>query len=198
MDDASTEFSVVAEKLIARIGSRVRQRLERLTLVSPAYAVVLAPVDDVYPFMVGVGLEPDRASVLSSQASVVAFSYVWQQYEFAILEELDADEEIAELLDAIEPELDMPEVEAGLDATSFVLYNVARQLTLHPPCLPVTDDFVAFVAYQGDIDDFLLDSLRYSMPPELGDRLRAKNLHPDDYERGVREWFEIEADGQHD
>jgi hypothetical protein len=189
---------VIAEKLIARIGSRVRQRLDHLMLVAPAYAVVLAPVDEIYPFMVGVGLEPDRARALSSLPPVFAFAHVWQQYEFAILEELDEDPEIAELIEAIEPELDVPDVEDGLDATSFVLYNVARQLTLNPPCLPVTDDFVAFVAYQGDIDGFLLDSLRYSMPPDLGDRLRTKKMHPDDFERGVREWIDTEADGKHD
>jgi hypothetical protein len=148
--------------------------------------------------MVGVGLEPDRDRALSSLPPVFAFAHVWQQYEFAILEELDEDEEIAELIEAIEPELDVPDVEDGLDATSFVLYNVARQLTLDPPCLPVTDDFVAFVAYQGDIDGFLLDSLRYSMSPDLGDRLRTKKLHPDDFERGVREWIDTEADGKHD
>jgi hypothetical protein len=181
MADATSGFPAIAEQLIARIASRVRQRLEHLTLAAPAYAVVLAPVEDIYPFMVGVGLEPDRARALSSLPPVFAFGQVWQQDGFAILEELDEDEGIAELISTIEPELDRPEVADGLDASSFVLYNVARRLTVERPCLPVTDDFVAFVAYQGDIDDFLLASLRYSMPP-----------------RGAREWTEPEADGTPD
>jgi hypothetical protein len=36
------------------------------------------------------------------------------------------------------------------------------------------------------------------MPPDLADRLRTKKLHPDDFERGVRDWMETEADGKHD
>jgi hypothetical protein len=193
MADVDPGFRAIAEELISRIDSQVRAQLERLKLVAPAYAVVLAPLYDIHPFTVGVGLETDRARALSSLPRQIAFSSVWQQYEFAVFEELDEDTEIAELIAKIEPELDMPEVADGLDATQFVLYNVARRLTLNPPCQPVTDDFVAFVAYQGDIGDFLLDSLRYSTSPEIADRLRAKGLHPDDYERWVRESVGTEA-----
>jgi hypothetical protein len=42
---------------------------------------------------------------------------------------------IAQLIERIGPVLDMPEVVGGLDATSFVLYNVARDLTAAPHAL---------------------------------------------------------------
>jgi hypothetical protein len=53
---------------------------------------------DIHPFTVGVGLETDRARALSSLPRQIAFSSVWQQYEFAVFEELDEDTEIAELI----------------------------------------------------------------------------------------------------
>ena len=197
------DFFAVAEELILRINRHVRQRLESLELVAPTYAVALSPLDDIYPLWLAVGLEPDRERALASSSPLIAFSSVWQQDEFAIVEELDEDETIAELITRFAPELNMPEVADGLDATQFVLYNVARRLTVERPSWPVTDDFAVFAAYTGDIADFLLDSLRYSLTPELADRLRAKQLHPDNYERWVDEWLETkrsdqqDADGQH-
>jgi len=44
----------------------------------------------------------------------------------------------------------------------------------------------------------LLDSLRYSLTPELADRLRAKQLHPDNYQGWVDEWWETERSDRHD
>jgi hypothetical protein len=70
------QFAAVAEELIARIGGRVGQRLEALTLVAPAYAVVIAPVDDLDPFMVYVGLVPDRARAIATHPPPFAFGYV--------------------------------------------------------------------------------------------------------------------------
>jgi hypothetical protein len=64
----------------------------------------------------------------------------------------------------------------------------------HPSKAPFVDTHhFAGIAYQGDIDDFLLDSLRYSMSSELADRLRAKDLHPDDNERWARDWTSRET-----
>lgn len=177
---AENRFDARAEALISRIDREVRQRLDPLSLDAPAYAVVLAPLDDIYPFEIRLGLESDRQRALSSLDQLEAFSAVWQQYEFAIAEELDENEEFAQLITELEPELHLSEVEDGLDATQFVLYEVARRLTLAPPAVPVTDDF-------------LLDSLRYSMSPELASLLRSKGLHPDDFERWARDWSTSEV-----
>ena len=195
MATEDTSARQLLDDLVERISDRVRRHLARLTLPAPAYAVALVPAEDLFPFAVCVGLDPDREKARASLPPVIAFSAIWQSGEFAIQDVLDDDDEIDEHVTAVESQVQGSDVVDGMGSWSYILGKVARRITLEPPLAEVTDDFAAFFAFAGDIDDLLLDSLRYSISPRVADLLRAKRLHPDDFEHlpGAREWIGDEA-----
>jgi hypothetical protein len=167
----------LGEELIDRITDEIRRELATVNLPSPAYAVALDASDGVYPVMVSIGLEEDRAQALSSTPADVRFDVVFDAYAFPIMKDLEEDPETAALVKAAQSSWQAPEQTDGMGIEGYVLAGVARRLTLEPPLSPVTEDFVAFVFFPG-ADELIYDHLVYSTPPEVLEQLRAKGVLP--------------------
>ena len=160
----------------------VTEAVEGVEPTSPAFALCLFPSDEpseLAPVNIALGLEGDRARALGRGTWLEAFDDVWNptRYAYISLDEFDDPRGEPEF-DAAASALVSWLGEAGVgDPATWLLEELAAELTRRPPLGPVTDDFVCWVFAQGRD---LIASLKWILPDETQAKLAAKRLLVDD------------------
>jgi hypothetical protein len=160
----------------------VSEALRGIELETPAFALCLFPSDDargLAPDNIALGLESDRERAQGAESPFAVFDDVWNPTRYSYIS-------LDEFADPVgEPRFDAAstDVLAWLDAervgdpATWLLEELAAELTRVPPIEPVTDDFACWVFAQGDR---LIDSLRWILPAETQAKLEGKGLLVDD------------------
>jgi hypothetical protein len=149
---------------------------------SPAFALCLFPSDEpseLAPVNIALGLESDRERALGRGTWLDAFDDVWNptRYAYISLDEFD-DPHGEPGFDSAASALVAWLAQAGVgDPATWLLEELAAELTRTPPLAPVTDDFVCWVFAQGRE---LIESLEWILPTETRAKLAAKRLIVDD------------------
>jgi len=179
---APAQLPATVATLVDRCRRCVAEAIEGLEPASPAFALCLFPSDEpteLAPVNIALGLESDRERALARGTWLEAFDDVWNptRYAYISLDEF-ADPHGEPEFDAAAAALGSWLADNGVgDPATWLLEELAAQLTRTPPITPVTEDFVCWVFAQGRD---LLESLDWILPDETRAKLAAKRLIVDD------------------
>ena len=180
--EAPTELRAALATTVDRCRRCVAEAVEGVEPASPAFALCLFSSDDpneLAPVGTALGLESDRERALSRGTWLDAFDDVWNptRYTYISLDEFD-DPRGEPDFDAASSALVSWLAKAGVrDPATWLLEELAAELTRMPPIAPATDDFVCWVFAQGRE---LIESLEWILPAETRAKLAAKHLIVDD------------------
>ena len=194
---APPELAPAVTALVEINAASVGRALQGVEVPSPAFALCLGTSEDpedLYPYVVSLGLEADRESIGRSGSPWVVWVETWNPAHYSY-SELKAEDPPLDprLLTAAKELLPwLTEVDV-LDYARWVLEETAAWLTRHPPVTPVTNDFVVFPSEQGED---LMPSLRWIAPPEVQVQLEEKQLLVDNFnnlEGAPEQWEDDDA-----
>jgi hypothetical protein len=158
---------------------QVLQRVARLTVAEPAYAVGLAASpgnESLAVEVVAVAIERDRTKWVGEVDPGEAVFQSWNPYEFSIQEPPGLWARTSDAFAAAEADAHAELIERGIEDPQRYVYNrVAAKLDPARLEFPVTEDFIAFV-FDGPDHLETHENIRFSASPEALSLLKSKRL----------------------